>query len=71
MQDEVTGYTVPVDEPQALADRLMELFGDPELRERMGANAAAFAHDYAWEKIATRIIHLYKQVIAERETYLV
>jgi glycosyltransferase involved in cell wall biosynthesis len=33
---EVTGYLVPPDKPQAMADRLMELAGSRALRERMG-----------------------------------
>ena len=32
VQDGVTGYTVPVDDPQALADRLTLLIQDPALR---------------------------------------
>ncbi|MGB6420980.1 MAG: glycosyltransferase, partial [Anaerolineales bacterium] len=63
VQDGVTGYTVPVDEPQALAERLTELINNPELRLELGANAAAFARDYSWEKIAGRIVELYQDVI--------
>ena len=32
VQDGVTGFTVPVDEPQALAERLTELINNPEPR---------------------------------------
>ena len=63
VQDGVTGFTVPVDEPQALAERLAELINTPELRLEMGANAAAFARDYSWEKIAGQIVDLYQDVI--------
>jgi glycosyltransferase involved in cell wall biosynthesis len=34
--DGATGYLVPPDEPQAMADRLMELAGDKALCEQMG-----------------------------------
>ena len=37
VQDGVTGFTVPVDDPQALADRLMSLLSNPELRIENGA----------------------------------
>ena len=36
VQDGVTGYTVPVDDPKALASRLAKILCDPELRRKMG-----------------------------------
>ena len=65
VQDGITGFTVPVDDPQALAERLTELIQDAELRQRMGSQAAAFAHDYGWEHIAARILALYDNVLAQ------
>ena len=35
-QDGVNGFTVPVEDPAAVADRLLRLINDPELRVRMG-----------------------------------
>jgi D-inositol-3-phosphate glycosyltransferase len=66
VQDGVTGFTVPVDEPQALADRLTTLVQDASLRKRMGEQAAEFAKEYSWEKIAERIIKLYKELLEAR-----
>lgn len=63
VQDGVTGFTVPTDEPDALADSLMKLLNDPELRDRMGGQAAEFAQNYGWEIIANRIVQLYEDVI--------
>jgi len=63
VQDGETGFTVPVDEPAALADRLSTLVQDRSLRERMGGQAATFAHEYGWEKIAERIVSLYEETI--------
>ncbi|MBK8500549.1 MAG: glycosyltransferase [Flavobacteriales bacterium] len=37
VQDGANGFLVPVQDPTAVADRLARLAGDPELRERMGA----------------------------------
>jgi D-inositol-3-phosphate glycosyltransferase len=62
VQDGKTGFTVPVDEPQALAEHLMALMNDPSLRRKMGQEAAAFAKNYRWEKIAVRIVELYREV---------
>lgn len=63
VRDGVTGYTVPVDEPQALADRLTLLMQDETLRRKMGRQALQEARQYAWENIAARIIELYQQVL--------
>ncbi len=67
VQDGQTGFTVPVDDPQALADRLAELLNDHELRQRMGVQAAEFARQYSWEKIAGRIVSVYDQVLDEKD----
>jgi D-inositol-3-phosphate glycosyltransferase len=65
VQDEVTGFTVPSDEPDALSLRLTELINKPSLRERMGSQAANFAQEYAWSKITARMINLYEEVLSK------
>jgi len=59
VQDGVTGFTVPVDEPQALADRLIELVRNPALRHTMIVQAATIAQNFGWDKIADRILEVY------------
>jgi len=66
VQDGITGFTVPVDEPQALADRLTTLIQDASLRKRMGEQAAVFAREYGWEKIAVQIVKLYQELLDAR-----
>ncbi len=63
VQDGVTGYTVPVDDPEALATRLSWILQDSELRQKLGEQALQLARQYAWENIALRIIDLYHQVL--------
>jgi D-inositol-3-phosphate glycosyltransferase len=65
VQDEVTGFTVPSDEPDALARRLTELINNPALRKQMGAQAAKFAQEYAWSKITARMINLYEDALSK------
>lgn len=62
VQDGVTGYTVPVDEPKTMADRLAELINNSDLRKQMGENAARVAREYRWEVIAEQIYQLYEDV---------
>ncbi len=63
VQDGVNGYTVPVDDPAALAERLAQLVSNPDLRQRMSVQALAAARDYAWEKIAARLVAVYNDVL--------
>jgi D-inositol-3-phosphate glycosyltransferase len=65
VQHGVTGYTVPVDEPKALADCLKELIKNPGLREKMGQQAAEFARQYGWNVIARRIEEVYREVLVQ------
>jgi D-inositol-3-phosphate glycosyltransferase len=65
VQDGVTGYSVPVGDPQALCCRLMSLLSDPVLRDKMGQQAAHFARRYAWEVITDQILGVYKTVLGK------
>lgn len=62
IQDGVTGFHVPVGEPEALADRITALLLDHELRARMGRQAAEFAKEYSWAIIAEKIISVYNEL---------
>jgi len=67
VEDGVTGYHVPVDDPVALSQRIAGLLSDKALRYRMGHNAFAFAKKYGWENILDRVLHLYRDLIGESE----
>jgi len=64
VQDGVTGFTVPVDDPMALAERLKLILQDEALREKLGCQALEVARHYAWEHIARKMIDLYQQTLA-------
>jgi D-inositol-3-phosphate glycosyltransferase len=63
VQDGVTGYTVPVDDPAALADRLAHLVSDQDLRRKLGEQAANLAQQYSWGVIAERVLGVYKELV--------
>ena len=65
VQDGVTGYTVPVDDPRELASRLSKILCDPELRRKMGDQALEVAREYAWENIARQVAELYQQTACD------
>lgn len=62
VQNDVTGYTIPDSDPEKLCEKLSLLLGDADLQKRMGDSAAQYALDYGWERIAVRIIEMYKDL---------
>jgi len=63
VQDGVTGYHVPDDDPEILAKYLSMLITDSELRRVLGKQASEHAKAYAWENIAERVIKVYKKLL--------
>jgi D-inositol-3-phosphate glycosyltransferase len=63
VQDGITGFHIPVDDPEALTDRLVKILDDHDLRAQMSQQAAEIAHNYAWEKIASSMNTVYKEVL--------
>jgi len=66
VQNGITGFHIPVDDPEALSDRLITLLEDRELRTQMSQQAAEIAQNYAWEKIAQSMATLYQDVITQK-----
>ncbi|MBT3313236.1 MAG: glycosyltransferase [Anaerolineae bacterium] len=62
VKDGETGYHVPFDSPEGLGEKLGALLGDFELRKKMGEQAAVYAKEYDWEKVAERIIEVYEKL---------
>lgn len=63
VQDGVTGFVVPDDDPEALGDCLAQLITVPGLRDRLGSQAEAYAQEYAWDQIAARISTVYEDLL--------
>jgi D-inositol-3-phosphate glycosyltransferase len=63
VQDGVTGYVIPDDDPAALGSRLAELILNPDLRQKLGEQAVDYARDYSWENISSRMKKLYDDVL--------
>jgi D-inositol-3-phosphate glycosyltransferase len=66
VQDGITGYSIPDDNPQALADKLSLLVCNPDLRNKLGQQAADYARQYDWEIIAQRIVNVYQEMLTVR-----
>lgn len=66
IQDGVTGYSIPDDNPQALAEKLSLIVCNPDLRNKLGQQAAEYAIGYDWEIIARRMISVYQEMLTVR-----
>jgi len=66
VKDNETGYVIPSDDPDALAEKLDDFITDLDLREKLGKQAARYALGYDWSIIAARIAELYTQVIEQK-----
>lgn len=64
--DGTDGRLVPVDDPHALADAILDLTTDPGLRRAMGRAALRSAHRYDPAPIVTRYEHLFADLRATR-----
>jgi D-inositol-3-phosphate glycosyltransferase len=65
VRDGETGYLVPAQDPEALAERLAQLYGRPGLREEFGQNAAERVHSlFTWEKVGEALDEVYRNVAA-------
>ena len=63
VEDGVTGILVPPGDPQALAEAVVLLLRDPDMRERMGqAGRERVLEQFTAERIAPRTLKLYKSV---------
>ena len=61
--DGETGYLVPPDDPDALADRLARLYRQPELLRLFGRQAARRANEmYTWERVSREVEGFYGRV---------
>jgi len=63
VRDGETGFTIPAEEPDTLCEKLTWLLNDGELHARMSRQAAEYAKDYAWEKIAKQIVGVYDELL--------
>ena len=57
VRDGITGYTFPMDDEQALTDRLLRILSDPVRAQEMGAAGRALAAaEFMWDSVADRML---------------
>ena len=67
--DGVVGYVVPLADPEALADRLLDLLRDDESRRRFGSAARAWVErEFATDVLARKTGAIYEEVLERRRS---
>ena len=66
VRDAETGFLIPVREPRALADCIEKIVSNSELSTQMGLRASHLAREYAWEKIADRLLHIFNEILVKK-----
>ena len=59
----VTGYQVPDGDDATMADRILHVLQDDELRERLGEQAAQLAACYSWPDVASQLEELFVSLL--------
>jgi glycosyltransferase involved in cell wall biosynthesis len=65
VEERVNGYLVSAKSPDEIADRILILLQNDELRERISANNRDKAELFAWSKIAVKVEKEYQKAIAQ------
>lgn len=61
--DEVTGLLIHPKDPQALANSILRLYGNRELREKIAAGGLNLVQEYSWDIIAQKTLSLYQKAL--------
>jgi D-inositol-3-phosphate glycosyltransferase len=69
VKDDVTGFHVPIREPQVLAERIYALLGNIENRQRMGRMARKVAEAYSWDHIAQQLLQVFGDILPKSSQF--
>ena len=62
----VDGILIPKEQPMKIAEKLIELLGNKNLRLKLGKKGRTTALQYSWPKVTAKIEKLYKEVLAKQ-----
>jgi glycosyltransferase involved in cell wall biosynthesis len=65
VRDGVTGFLVGDGDVLGLAERVVAVLGDEELRRRLSENALEYAKQFTWDKTAQQFMKVIKSVVNE------
>jgi glycosyltransferase involved in cell wall biosynthesis len=71
VQPERTGFIVSPESPDELAQRLRQVFSEPQKMRQMGETGRRSVGKYAWEHVAARHLELYERLrVVRSKTHL-
>jgi D-inositol-3-phosphate glycosyltransferase len=62
IEDGVTGFLAPIDDPESHARAVSSILSDPGLGARMGLNGHLIAQKFSWHAVASSVIHVYQRL---------
>lgn len=65
VRDGIEGYVVPVQDPDAIKEKIESLYHNIPLRKRMGAAARLRAETFSWEAYKERVASIFKEISCE------
>ena len=65
VEDGKTGLLFECGDVDGMAEKVIALLQNKEMREKMGAAGLERAKEFSWDRIAERTVELYKEVISE------
>jgi len=66
LQDGENLLLVPPQDPAALAEAILRLWHEPDLRLHLGQQAAALAAEFSWERIAAHTVEFFRQLAGKQ-----
>lgn len=67
MEDGVTGFLVPRKDPEAMARKMLQLYWEPQTRQRMGEKGKERVRErYQWSDNVTEMERLYQRILAAK-----
>jgi D-inositol-3-phosphate glycosyltransferase len=66
IKDNITGYTIPDDNQEALEQSLTQLICKDDIRKQMSLNSIVYAQLYSWDKITPKIIMECDQLVKSK-----
>ena len=70
VEDGRTGYLVPPNRPDLIAQKIIQMLGAPETTKEMGVHAKHLAETrFSWQPIASTIREAYDQLLKSNETH--
>jgi glycosyltransferase involved in cell wall biosynthesis len=63
IENNVNGYLVETENPQEIAEALLKLLQDEQLRKYISGNSRKKAEKYRWDKVAATLEEIYQNIL--------